>query len=168
MLSNESSVISCVTSVPFALMVFCYIAGNVETARFLMFPYIDGAQELMIVSGAMAGACLGFLWFNCAPAQVFMGDTGALSLGGLMAFIAVAIRQEILLLVIGGVFFMEMASVILQVGYFKWTKGKRIFRCSPIHHHFHLGGWSEQQVVTRFWVLAVVCAMIALVSIKLR
>ena len=152
----------------FALMVFCYIAGNVETARFLMFPYIDGAQELMIVAGAMAGACLGFLWFNCAPAQVFMGDTGALSLGGLMAFIAVAIRQEILLLVIGGVFFMEMASVILQVGYFKWTKGKRIFRCSPIHHHFHLGGWSEQQVVTRFWVLAVVCAMIALVSIKLR
>jgi phospho-N-acetylmuramoyl-pentapeptide-transferase len=152
----------------FALMVFCYIAGNVETARFLMFPYIDGAQELMIVAGAMAGACLGFLWFNCAPAEVFMGDTGALSLGGLMAFIAVAIRQEILLLVIGGVFFMEMASVILQVGYFKWTRGKRILRCSPIHHHFHLGGWSEQQVVTRFWVLAVVCAMIALVSIKLR
>jgi phospho-N-acetylmuramoyl-pentapeptide-transferase len=152
----------------FALMVLCYIAGSVETARFLMFPYIDGAQELMIVTGAMAGACLGFLWFNCAPAQVFMGDTGALSLGGLMAYIAVAVRQEILLLIIGGVFFMEMASVVLQVGYFKWTRGKRILRCSPIHHHFHLGGWSEQQVVTRFWVLAVVCAMVALVSIKLR
>ena len=120
------------------------------------------------MTGAMAGACLGFLWFNCAPAQVFMGDTGALPLGGLMAYIAVAIRQEILLLVIGGVFFMEMASVILQVGYFKWTGGKRIFRCSPVHHHFHLGGWSEPQVVTRFWVLAVVFAMIALVSIKLR
>ncbi|MCH8316353.1 MAG: phospho-N-acetylmuramoyl-pentapeptide-transferase [Planctomycetes bacterium] len=152
----------------FALMVLCFIAGSFDTARFLMFPHIDGSKELMIVTGAMAGACLGFLWFNCAPAQVFMGDTGALPLGGLMAYIAVAIRQEILLLVIGGVFFMEMASVILQVGYFKWTGGKRIFRCSPIHHHFHLGGWSEPQVVTRFWVLAVVFAMIALVSIKLR
>ncbi len=152
----------------FALMVLCFIAGSFDTARFLMFPHIDGSKELMIVTGAMAGACLGFLWFNCAPAQVFMGDTGALPLGGLMAYIAVAIRQEVLLLVIGGVFFMEMASVILQVGYFKWTGGKRIFRCSPVHHHFHLGGWSEPQVVTRFWVLAVVFAMIALVSIKLR
>ena len=152
----------------FALMVLCFIAGGVETAKFLMVPYIDGARELMIVTGAMAGACLGFLWFNCAPAQVFMGDTGALPLGGLLAYVAIAIRQEILLVVIGGVFFLELASVILQVGYFKWTKGGRIFRCSPIHHHFHLGGWSEQQVVTRFWVLATVCAMAALVSIKLR
>ena len=152
----------------FALMVLCFIAGGVETAKFLMVPHIDGARELMIVTGAMAGACLGFLWFNCAPAQVFMGDTGALPLGGLLAYVAIAIRQEILLVVIGGVFFLELASVILQVGYFKWTKGGRIFRCSPIHHHFHLGGWSEQQVVTRFWVLAVVCAMAALVSIKLR
>ncbi len=152
----------------FALMALCYIAGSVETARFLMFPYIDGGQELMIVGGAMAGACLGFLWFNCAPAEVFMGDTGALPLGGLMAYIAVAVRQEVLMLVIGGVFFMEMASVVVQVGFFKWTRGRRLFRCSPIHHHFHLAGWSEQQVVTRFWVLAVVCAMAALVSIKLR
>ena len=133
-----------------------------------MFPYIDGSQELMIVAGATAGACLGFLWFNCAPAQVFMGDTGALTLGGIMAYITVVIRQELLLILLGGVFFMEMASVILQVGYFKWTGGRRLFRCSPIHHHFQLAGWSEQQVVTRFWVLAVVCAMAALVSIKLR
>ena len=125
-------------------------------------------MELMIVTGAMAGGCLGFLWFNCSPAQVFMGDTGALPLGGLMAYIAMAIRQEILLIVIGGVFFFEMASVILQVAYFRYTGGKRIFRCSPIHHHFHLSGWSEQQVVTRFWILAVVFAMFALVSIKLR
>ena len=152
----------------FTLMVLCFVAGNVETARFLMFPYVHGAQELMIASGAMAGACLGFLWFNCAPAQVFMGDTGALPLGGLMAYIAVAVRQEILMLIIGGVFFMETASVVLQVGFFKWTKGRRLFRCSPIHHHFHLAGWSEQQVVTRFWVLAAVCAMTALVSLKLR
>ncbi len=152
----------------FALMALCYIAGTFEAAKYLLFPYVDGSKELMIVTGAMAGACLGFMWFNCAPAQVFMGDTGALPLGGLMAFIAVAIRQEILLLVIGGVFFLELASVVLQVGYFKWTKGRRIFRCSPIHHHFHLAGWSEQQVVTRFWVLAVVFAMVALVSLKLR
>jgi len=152
----------------FALMVLCYIAGSVEAARFLMVPYIDGSEELMIVGGAMAGACLGFLWFNCAPAEVFMGDTGALSLGGLMAYIAVAVRQEILMILIGGIFFMEMASVVVQVGYYKWTGGRRIFRCSPIHHHFHLAGWAEQQVVTRFWVLAVVCAMAALISIKLR
>ena len=152
----------------FAMMALCYIAGTFDAARVLMFPYIIGAKEMMIVTGAMAGACLGFLWFNCAPAQVFMGDTGSLPLGGLLAYIAIAIRQEVLLIVIGGVFFMELASVILQVGYFKITGGKRIFRCSPIHHHFHLGGWSEQQVVTRFWVLAAIFAMIALVSVKLR
>ncbi len=152
----------------FTLMVLCFVAGNVETARFLMFPHVDGAAELMIATGAMAGACLGFLWFNCAPAQVFMGDTGALPLGGLMGYIAVAVRQEILMLLIGGVFFMETASVVLQVAFFKWTKGRRLLRCSPIHHHFQLGGWSEQQVVTRFWVLAAVCAMTALVSLKLR
>ncbi len=152
----------------FALMALCYIAGTFESAKHLLFPYVDGSKELMIVTGSMAGACLGFLWFNCAPAQVFMGDTGALPLGGLMAYIAMGIRQEILFILIGGVFFMELASVIIQVGYFKWTKGQRVFRCSPIHHHFHLGGWSEQQVVTRFWVLSVVFAMMALVSIKLR
>ncbi len=152
----------------FALMVLCYIAGSVEAATHLLLPHLDGSSELMIVTGAMAGACLGFLWFNCAPAQVFMGDTGSLPLGGLLACVAVAVRQEILLLLIGGVFFLETASVVLQVGFFRWTKGRRIFRCSPIHHHFHLGGWSEQQVVTRFWVLAAVFAMAALVSIKLR
>lgn len=152
----------------FALMALCYIAGSVETAKHLLVPFIAGADELMVITGAMAGACLGFLWFNCAPAQVFMGDTGSLPLGGLMAYIAMAIRQEILLIIIGGIFFTEMASVVMQVAYFKWTGGKRIFRCSPIHHHFHLAGWSEQQVVTRAWVLAVVFAMIALVSIKLR
>lgn len=152
----------------FAVMALCFIAGDVRAARFLLFPQIQGSGELMIVAGAMAGACLGFLWFNCSPAQVFMGDTGSLPLGGLLAYMAVAIRQEILLLIICGVFFMEMASVIIQVGYFKWTGGQRVFRCSPIHHHFHLGGWSEQQVVTRFWVLAVMLAMVALVSLKLR
>ncbi|TVQ51192.1 MAG: phospho-N-acetylmuramoyl-pentapeptide-transferase [Phycisphaerales bacterium] len=152
----------------FGMMVLCFVAGDPQTAQTLMFPHISGGRELMVVSGAMAGACLGFLWFNCAPAQVFMGDTGSLPLGGLLAYIAIAIRQEILLLIIGIIFFMEMASVILQVGYFKFTGGRRIFRCSPIHHHFHLGGWSEQQVVTRFWLLAVIFTMLALVSLKLR
>jgi phospho-N-acetylmuramoyl-pentapeptide-transferase len=152
----------------FAFMVLCFIAGREQAAQTLLFPYVPGGRELMVVSGAMAGACLGFLWFNCAPAMVFMGDTGSLPLGGLLAYVAVAIRQEILLLVIGGVFFLEMLSVVLQVGYFKATGGRRIFRCSPIHHHFHLAGWSEQQVVTRFWLVAIVLAMLALVSLKLR
>ncbi|MFK7961081.1 MAG: phospho-N-acetylmuramoyl-pentapeptide-transferase [Phycisphaerales bacterium] len=150
------------------MMLLAYIAGSTDLASTLNFPRVEGAKELMVVMGAMAGACLGFLWFNCHPAQVIMGDTGSLPLGGLLAFVAVAIRQELLLVIIGGVFFMEMASVIMQVGYFKWTRGERIFRMSPIHHHFHLGGWSETQVVTRFWVLGVAFVMVALVSLKLR
>lgn len=152
----------------FAMMVLAWIAGEPRASTILMVPYVAGTQELMVLAGAMAGACLGFLWFNVSPASVFMGDTGSLSLGGLLAFIAVAIRQEILLIVIGGVFFMELASVVLQVGFFKTMGGRRIFRCSPIHHHFHLGGWSEHQVVQRFWLIAVILAMIALASLKLR
>jgi len=157
----------------FAVMILCYIAGSASAAERLLVPFIDDADEMTVITGAMAGALLGFLWFNCHPAQVFMGDTGSLPLGGLLAYIAVAIRQEVLLIIIGGVFFMEMGSVMLQVGFFKWTKrregnGRRLFRVAPIHHHFHMGGWSEQQVVTRFWILAVVFAAVALVSIKLR
>lgn len=158
----------CLVVASLALMVLCFIAGTSDSAFTLLVPFVQDADEMTVIAGAMAGACLGFLWFNCAPAQMFMGDTGSLPLGGLMAYIAVAVRQEVMLLVIGGVFFMEMTSVIMQVGYFKATGGKRIFRCSPIHHHFHLGGWSEQQVVTRFWVLGAIFAMIALVSLKLR
>ena len=156
----------CIAS--FTMMALSFISGDIRIAKFLLFPHVPGSQEMMVVCGAMAGACLGFLWFNCAPAKVFMGDTGSLPLGGLLAYIAMAIRQESLLIIIGGVFFMEMASVMMQVGYFKATGGRRIFRCSPIHHHFQLGGWSETQVVTRFWILGVVFAMIALVSLKLR
>ena len=122
----------------------------------------------MVVAGAMSGATLGFLWFNSHPAKVFMGDTGSLPLGGLLGFISVAVRQEAIFLLIGIVFFLEIGSVILQVGWFKCTKGKRILRCAPIHHHFHMGGWSEQQVVTRFWLITVVATIIALASIKLR
>ncbi|MAI66323.1 MAG: phospho-N-acetylmuramoyl-pentapeptide-transferase [Phycisphaerales bacterium] len=152
----------------FAMMVLCYIAGSPDLAGFLLMPYIEGSAEMMVVAGATAGACLGFLWFNCHPAQVFMGDTGSLALGGLLATIAIIIRQEFLLLIIGGIFLLEIGSSALQIGYYKATKGKRIFTCAPIHHHFHHKGWSESKVVIRFWVIAVILAMIALVSIKLR
>ncbi|MBG80250.1 MAG: phospho-N-acetylmuramoyl-pentapeptide-transferase [Phycisphaerae bacterium] len=151
-----------------ALMLLAYIAGSSGRAQYMLFPFVEGTEELMVVAGAMAGAVLGFLWFNCSPARVFMGDTGSLPLGGLLAYLACAIRQEALLLVIGGVFYWELLSVMMQVGYFKLTGGKRIFRCSPIHHHFHLGGWSESQVVARFWILGVVCVVIAAVLLKLR
>ncbi|HMN95351.1 MAG TPA: phospho-N-acetylmuramoyl-pentapeptide-transferase [Phycisphaerales bacterium] len=151
-----------------SMMVLCAIAASPEHAYRLLVPHVPDARELMVLSGAMAGACLAFLWFNCNPARVFMGDTGSLPLGGLLAFIAIAVRQEFLLLVIGGVFFAEAASVILQVGWFKWTRGGRLFRCAPIHHHFHLLGWTEQQVVTRFWIVGVLLSFIAIVSLKLR
>ncbi len=158
--------------VAFAFMVLCIIAGytdgNTVLAKELLVPYIPFSEELAVVAGAMVGACLGFLWFNCSPAQVFMGDSGSLPLGGLLGYMAVAIRQELLLVVIGGVFVMEAVSVILQVGYFKLSKGKRVFLCAPIHHHFHLKGWTEQQVVVRFWLITVMLAAIALVTIRLR
>jgi len=152
----------------FVLMVLCWIAGNQVVAQHLLVPHVPGARELMVLTGAMGGACLGFLWFNCNPARVFMGDTGSLALGGLLAFVAVAIRQEILLFLIAGIFFVEMGSSVLQVAYFKWTGGRRIFRCAPIHHHFHLAGWSENQVVVRFWIVTAILCALALASIKMR
>lgn len=152
----------------FSLMILCAVAGSEEIAKQLLMPYIPYSHELAVLAGAMAGACLGFLWYNCSPAQVFMGDTGSLALGALMAYIAVVIRHEFLLLLIGGVFLLEIFSVVLQVGYFKSTGGKRIFRCAPIHHHFHLGGWTEQQVVVRFWLITAILAAIALATIRLR
>lgn len=163
--------------VAFALLVLCIIAGferdlpgigRVVLAQYLLVPYIPMSEELAVVAGAMVGACLAFLWFNCSPAQVFMGDSGSLPLGGLMGYIAVVVRQELLLVIIAAVFVIEALSVIMQVGYFKATGGKRIFRCAPIHHHFHLAGWTEQQVVVRFWVITALCAAIALATIKLR
>jgi phospho-N-acetylmuramoyl-pentapeptide-transferase len=128
---------------------------------------------MTVLCSAMLGATLGFLWFNAPPAAVFMGDTGSLSLGGLIGYIAVVTRQELLLLLVGGVFVMEVISVVLQVGYFKLTKGdgiegKRLFRCAPIHHHFHLGGWPETKVVIRFWIIGAILAVIALGTLKLR
>lgn len=152
----------------FAFTVLAYIAGVEAHAKFLLVPYIPLSGELAIVAGAMVGSCLGFLWFNCSPAQVFMGDTGSLPLGGLLGYIAVVIRQEFLLVIIGGVFVLEAMSVILQVGYFRFSGGRRIFHCAPIHHHFHLAGWTEQQVVVRFWLLSAMCAAAALATLKLR
>ena len=155
-----------------AFMVLCFIAGHTAgdfvLAKRLLVPHIPFSDELAVVAGAMVGSCLGFLWFNCSPAQVFMGDSGSLPLGGLLGFVAVVIRQEFLLMVIGGIFFLEAFSVLLQVGYFKLTGGKRIFKCAPIHHHFHLSGWTEQQVVVRFWLISALLTAIALATIKLR
>jgi phospho-N-acetylmuramoyl-pentapeptide-transferase len=158
----------CLTISAIALMVLTFIAGTARASWFLLVPHVPGAGELMVVAAAMAGACLGFMWFNCSPAKVFMGDTGSLALGGLLGFITLAIRQEFLMLLIGAIFFLEALSVILQVGFFKWSGGKRIFRCAPIHHHFQLGGWSEQQVVTRFHLITIAMTIVALASIKLR
>lgn len=154
--------------VGFAFLVLSLIAGNEQWAKFLLVPYIPLSGELAIVCGGIVGACVGFLWYNCHPAQVFMGDTGSLPLGGLIGYIAVVIRQEFLLLIIGGVFVMEALSVLMQVGYFKASKGKRIFKCAPIHHHFHLSGWTEQQVVVRFWIISIILAAIALGTIRIR
>ncbi len=151
-----------------AFIVLCLISGKPDWATFMLIPQIPGSAELAVVAGAMVGACLGFLWWNCHPAHVFMGDTGSLPLGGLIGFIAIVIRQEFLLLIIGGVLVMETLSVMLQVGYFKATKGSRLFKCTPIHHHFHMSGWTEQQVVVRFWLITVLLAAIGLATLKLR
>ncbi len=150
------------------LFVLTLIAGDQGNAQYLLVPHIPGASELAVVAGATAGACLGFLWWNCSPAQVFMGDTGSLSLGGIIGYLAVVLRQEIVVLVMCGVFLIEIGSVVLQVGYFRATGGKRIFRCAPFHHHLHMGGWTEQQIVVRFWIISILLVVISLASIKIR
>ncbi|MEX2672469.1 MAG: phospho-N-acetylmuramoyl-pentapeptide-transferase [Phycisphaeraceae bacterium] len=154
--------------VAFAFIILTLISGMERWATFLLIPMIPGSAELAVVAGAMVGSCLGFLWWNCHPAKVFMGDTGSLPLGGLIGYIAVVIRAEFLLVIIGGVLVMEAVSVILQVSYFKATGGSRLFRCTPIHHHFHLIGWTEQQVVVRFWLITALLAAIGLATLKLR
>jgi phospho-N-acetylmuramoyl-pentapeptide-transferase len=145
-----------------------YIAGRVDWSEYLYVPYVRGVGELSIFCGAILGACLGFLWYNCSPAQVFMGDTGSLALGGAIGYVALATRQEVMLLIAGGMFVIEAVSVMLQVGFFKITGGKRILRMSPIHYHFQLGGWTETQTVVRFWLLGAMFAAVALASLKLR
>jgi phospho-N-acetylmuramoyl-pentapeptide-transferase len=150
-----------------ALGVFAYTSGNVNFANYLAIPYVPGAGELAVCCGAMVGAGLGFLWFNTYPAQVFMGDVGALSLGAALGIIAVIVRQELVLLLMGGVFVLETVSVILQVASFKLT-GKRIFRMAPIHHHFELKGWPEPRVIVRFWIISFILVLCGLATLKLR
>lgn len=151
-----------------ALGIFCYVIGRPDFSSYLLFPYIPGSGELVVVCAALAGAGLAFLWFNAHPAQVFMGDVGALALGGCLGCIAVIVRQEIVLAIMGGVFVMETLSVIIQTTYFKLTHGKRIFFMAPIHHHFELKGWKETQVVTRFWIITSILVLIGLSTLKIR
>jgi phospho-N-acetylmuramoyl-pentapeptide-transferase len=150
-----------------ALGIFAYATGNVQFANYLGIPYVPGAGELIVLCGSIVGAGLGFLWFNTYPAQVFMGDIGALSLGAALGLIAVIVRQELVLLLMGGVFVLETVSVILQVASFKLT-GKRIFRMAPIHHHFELKGWPEPRVIVRFWIISFVLVLCGLATLKLR
>ena len=156
-----------------AFAIFAYVAGNAVYAKYLLVPYVPGAGELCILLGAIAGAGLGFLWFNAYPAQVFMGDVGALALGGALGTIAVIVRQEIVLAIMGGIFVVEAVSVMAQVSYFKYTKrkfgeGRRILRMAPLHHHFEQTGWKETQVVVRFWIITIMLVLIGLSTLKLR
>jgi phospho-N-acetylmuramoyl-pentapeptide-transferase len=156
-----------------ALGIFAYVTGNAVFARYLLVPHIPGAGELLIFCAAMAGAGLAFLWFNAHPAQVFMGDVGALALGGALGTIAVIVRQEIVLAIMGGIFVVEALSVMLQVGWFKYTKrkfgqGRRLFHMAPLHHHFEKKGWKETQVVVRFWIITMLLCLIGLSTLKLR
>jgi phospho-N-acetylmuramoyl-pentapeptide-transferase len=151
-----------------ALGIFAYVAGHALFSKYLALPFVPGAGELAVICGAMAGAGLGFLWFNAYPAEVFMGDVGALALGAALGTIAVIVRQEIVLFIMGGVFVAETLSVMLQVMYFKWTGGKRIFRMAPLHHHYELEGWKESQVVVRFWIITMMLVLFGLSTLKLR
>jgi phospho-N-acetylmuramoyl-pentapeptide-transferase len=159
--------VGCTSSASLSYLAMAYLAGHAMFAQYLYIPYVPGAGELAVFCGAIAGASLGFLWHNCHPAKVFMGDTGSLALGGGIGIVSVLIKQEIILLLVGGVFVMEAVSVILQVGSFKLT-GRRIFRMAPIHHHFEKAGWSETQVTIRFWILSIIFALLGLLTLKLR
>jgi phospho-N-acetylmuramoyl-pentapeptide-transferase len=165
--------IGCTLIVSIVFLVLTYLAGNFRTASYLQMPYVAGAGELTVFCAAMIGAGLGFLWFNCHPAQVFMGDTGSLALGGALGIIAVLIHQPLMLVIAGGVFVAEALSVIIQTTYFKYTKrkfgaGRRVFLMAPLHHHFEKKGWHETQVVIRFYILCILCAVVALSTLKLR
>ncbi|MDP3285030.1 MAG: phospho-N-acetylmuramoyl-pentapeptide-transferase [Desulfobacterales bacterium] len=149
-------------------MIFAYVTGHVKLAEYLQINYVPGSGEITVFCGAIAGAGLGFLWFNAYPAQVFMGDVGSLSLGAVIGTVAVITKQELLLVIVGGLFVIEALSVIFQVGFFKMTKGKRIFRMAPLHHHFELKGWPEPKVIVRFWIIAIALALISLSTLKLR
>jgi len=165
--------IGCTLIASMVFLVLTYVAGNFRAASYLQVPYVPGAGELTIFCAAMIGAGLGFLWFNCHPAQMFMGDTGSLALGGALAIVAVLIHQPLMLVIAGGVFVAEAMSVIIQTTWFKYTKrkygaGRRVFLMAPLHHHFEKKGWHETQVVIRFYILAIVCAVVALSTLKIR
>ena len=147
---------------------FAYFAGNIKISGYLQIPYVAGTGELAIFCGSMVGAGIGFLWYNAYPAQLFMGDVGSLSLGGALGGLAVMTKQEILLAIVGGIFVMETFSVIFQVGWFKVSNGKRIFRMAPIHHHFELKGWAEPKIIVRFWIISILLALVAISTLKLR
>ena len=150
-----------------AFAVFAYVTGNANFAAYLNIPHIPLTSELVIVCTAMVGAGLGFLWFNTYPAQVFMGDVGSLALGGTLGVLAVLVRQELVLIIMGGVFVIETLSVILQVGSYK-LRGQRIFRMAPIHHHYELKGWPEPRVIVRFWIISIILVLVGLATLKLR
>ena len=163
----------CTVTTSFAYAVLCYVAGNIRIADYLQIPYYPFAAELTVICMAVAGAAFGFLWWNCHPAKVFMGDTGSLAIGGFLGVIAICCKQELLLVVVGGVFVIEAVSVLIQRSWFKITKrihgeGRRIFLMSPIHHHFELKGWKENTVIVRFWILSVMFALLGLATLKLR
>ncbi|HFC97624.1 MAG TPA: phospho-N-acetylmuramoyl-pentapeptide-transferase [Thermosulfurimonas dismutans] len=145
-----------------------YLTGHVKFAHYLQIPYVPGVGELAVFCGALFGAGLGFLWYNAHPAEIFMGDVGSLGLGAALGAVAVMVKEELLLVVAGGLFVAEALSVILQVGYFKLTGGRRLFRMAPLHHHFELSGWPENKVVVRFWIVSVICGILALSTLKLR
>ena len=149
-------------------VILAYVAGNMKIAQYLQIQYVAGSGELAVFCGALAGAGLGFLWYNAYPAQVFMGDVGSLPLGGALGTVAVVTKHEILLALVGGIFVVEALSVIFQVGFFKVTSGRRIFRMAPIHHHFELKGWPEPKVIVRFWIIAIILGLVAVSTLKLR
>jgi len=149
-------------------LIFSYAAGNAIVSNYLQIPHVLGAGEVAVFCGTLVGACLGFLWFNAYPAQIFMGDVGSLALGGALGAVSIIIKQEVLLAIAGGVFVMETLSVILQVGYFKMSGGKRVFLMAPFHHHFEKKGWAEPKVVIRFWIISIILGLMALATLKLR
>jgi phospho-N-acetylmuramoyl-pentapeptide-transferase len=157
----------CSVMATLALTFIIYVVGRQDFTSYLLLPHVPGAAELTIVGAGLAGACLGFLWFNAYPAQVFMGDTGSLPIGGVLGFIAIVGKQELVLPIVGGLFVVEALSVILQVGSFK-LRGKRIFKIAPLHHHFQFLGWHEVKIVTRFWIVGAICAIVGIATLKVR
>jgi len=165
--------IGCTVIVSLVFVILTYLAGNVKTAAYLQIPYVPGAGELTVFCSALVGAGLGFLWFNCHPAQMFMGDTGSLAIGGALGIVAVLIHQPLVLMIAGGIFVLEAGSVLIQTGYYRYTRrrfgtGRRVFLMAPIHHHFEKKGWYESQVVMRFYILCVLFAVLALSTLKIR